>query len=314
MISPRLWQQVVRPDHSNPIIRRFRHSPPPAAVAARTSRRRRLVYAAVAIALILIALNPSQILVLIFILPMLMITLIVLAPLMLPLVTLLAGAGLVAETLSAIAREKHQHTYELMCACTEGALYANWSCAIGVLHRGFWFAALRWGTRVSLRLGLFALGLLLLLMLALIAFDHQQVGAEQLRILLVTAALLLVYGSQLAQTLLTSLLIGLIAGSFDWHRRDALLAGALVYAFAQALPIALAALVYVAGGRLALGAHPLLGIGAEVGALLVLVLAREALVALLWAALRRRLDESGNMRDSGDNRVMSLQIEMNAKT
>ena len=291
MISPRLWQQVIRPDHSNPIIRRFRHSPPPAAVAARTSRRRRLVYAAVAIALILIALNPSQILVLIFILPMLMITLIVLAPLLLPLLTLLAGAGLVAETLGAIVREKHQHTYELMCACTEGALYANWSCAIGVLHRGFWFAAMRWGTRVSLRLGLFALGLLLLLMLALIAFDHQQVGAEQLRILLVTAALLLVYGSQLAQTLLTSLLIGLIAGSFDWHRRDALLAGALIYAFAAGSAHR-PGRAGVCGGRRARGrrAFRCWASARRWARCWCLCWRGRWLVALLWAALRRRLE------------------------
>ena len=143
---------------------------------------------------------------------------------------------------------------------------------------------------MSLRLGLIALGGLLLLGLGLLAADQQRIGAEQLRIILVYAMLLLLYGAQLTQSLPLSLIIGLFASSFDWRQRDAQLIGAFLYAFCQALPIMLALLAYDAGGRAAVDAPAVARIGLELGALLVFALARELVIAALWGALRRRLD------------------------
>ena len=141
-------------------------------------------FAAALIGLIIIIFNPAQIFILLFVLPMLLITLVVSAPLLLPLVALLAGAYLVAEVISAIAREKHLHTYG-----TDVRVYGAPARQLVLRDRHLaprrWFLALRWGTLISLRIGLFALGGLLALMLGLIVFDQQQAGAEQLRILLV---------------------------------------------------------------------------------------------------------------------------------
>lgn len=312
MRSWRLWQQVSRPHINNPIVKRLGNTPKSAPVSERTSRLLRLFWVSALIGLIVIVMNPAQIFVLLFVLPMLLITLVVSAPLLLPLVTLLAGAYLVAEVIGAIAREKHQHTYELICACTEGALHANWSCATGIMRRGGWFRALRWGTSLSLRIGLIALGGLTALMLGMIVFDQGPVGAEQLRLLLVYLVLLFLYGTQLPQTLLLSMFIGLYAGSFDWFKRDALLIGTLLYVFSQALPMLFALLAYVGGNRLLMDAHQSLQIGMECGSLLLVALVRELIVVALWGALRRRLNESSATGDYGDNRGMILQTELSA--
>ena len=314
MLSWRLWRQVSRPDSSNPIVRRIGNAPKAAHTAGRRSRWRRLLWAGAALGLIAIVLNPTQILVLLFVLPMLMITLAAAAPLLLPLAATVSGALLAAEVISAIVREKSQHTYELMCACPEGALYANWSCAIGVAHRGGWFSALRWGTAMSLRLGLVGLGGLMLLGLGLLASDQQAIGAEQVRIILVYAMLLVLYGAQLAQSLPLSLIIGLLASSFDWRRRDAQLIGAFMYLVCQTLPMMLALLAYGAGSRWAVDAHSALRIDVELGALLVIVLAREVVIVVLWGALRRRLDAPSASADYRDNRVRSFQAELRAES
>lgn len=314
MLSWRLWQQVSRPDSSNPIIRRFGNAPRAAQAAERKSRWRRLMWGAAALGLIVIVLNPAQIFVLLFVTPMLMITLAAAAPLLLPLAATVSGALLAAEVIAAIVREKAQHTYELMCACPEGALYANWSCAIGVAHRGGWFSALRWGTAMSLRLGLIGLGGLMLLGLGLLASDQQAIGAEQLRIILVYAMLLGLYGAQLAQSLPLSLIIGLLASSFDWRRRDAQLIGAFLYLVCQTLPMMLALLAYGAGSRAAVDAHPALRIGIELGSLLVFASAREVVIVAMWGALRRRLDAPGVNANYRDNRVRSFQAELRAES
>lgn len=313
MLSWRLWRQVSRPDSSNPIVRRIGNAPKAAHAAGRRSRWRRLFWAGAALGLIAIVLNPTQILVVVFVTPMLMITLAAAAPLLLPLAATVAGALLAAEVISAIAREKSQHTYELMCACPEGALHANWSCAIGVAHRGAWFSALRWGTEMSLRLGFVGLGGLMLLGLGMLASDQQAIGAEQVRIILVYALLLGLYGAQLTQSLPLSLIIGLFASSFDWRRRDAQLIGVFLYAICQALPIMLALLAYDAGIRMAADA-PAARIGFELGALLVFATARELVIVALWGALRRRLDAPGVNANYRDNRVTSFQAELRAES
>ena len=305
MLSWRLWRQVSRPDSGNPIVRRFGMAPRTAIVSGRGSRWGRFLWAAAALGLIAIVLNPAQIFVALFVAPMLMITLAAAAPLLLPLVTFGAGALLVTEVIGAIAREKLQHTYELMCACPEGALYANWSCAIGVMQRGGWFSALRWGTEMSLRLGLVGLVGLMLLGLGMLAANQQGFGAEQARIILLYTALLGLYGAQLWQSLPLSLIIGLFAGSFDWRMRDAQLIGALLYVFCQALPVLLALLAYGAGSRLAVDAGSLARVGVELGSLLVVVAAREVAIVALWGALRRRLDWG---RGEVDRRVVAAAL------
>ena len=104
--------------------------------------------------------------------------------------------------------------------------------------------------------------------------------------------MLVLYGTQLAQSLLLSMFIGLYASSFDWFKRDALVVGMLLYVFAQAVPIVVAMLAYFSGKRVFVDAHPLLLVGLELGSLLLIALLRELIIMLLRQALRGRLNSS----------------------
>ncbi len=293
MLSWRLWQLAVQPDHSNPIIRRVSLRQKAASNPGRRSMRisRRLV-AGATLLLIAILMYQPQLLILPLGIPVLVISIVGAAPLLLPLITIVFGAYLLTEVIHAIHREKHQHTYDLMCASTGGALYANWSCAIGILHRSGWYLGLRWGTLLSIRVGLLFLGGFILLTLWLLLSDYRSVGFPQLRLLLFLLLLFALYYTNLSQSLVLSLLAGLYVGSVGWTKHDSTLVGMLLYVFAQSLPFAAAVLLYVTGNRVAAGAHSLVTICFQCICLLLIIVIRELIIALLWYGLKHRLNSS----------------------
>ena len=291
MLSWRLWQLVSEPDINNPIFKRVSQIHKPAK-QTRHIRIPRLLVAGSLLALMIILIQAPQLLLLVFEIPILMITLIVLSPALLPFAILLAGAYLVSEVIGGIYREKHQYTYDLICASTQGSFNASWSFAIGILHRGDWFAALRWGTRLTLRLGQGILIALTLLTVWLAASDGYPVGFEQLRLLLMLALGLTLYYTQMTQTLVISLVVGLYASSLDWVKRDATWIGMVLYVLAQGLPFLLALLVYIGFNRVDLEPHPLVAIVIESISLAVIVFTREVILILLWHPLNRQLNAS----------------------
>ncbi len=291
MLSWRLWQLVSEPDINNPIFKRVSQIHKPAK-QSRHIRIPRLLVAGSLLALMIILIQAPQLLLLVFEIPILMITLIVLSPALLPFAILLAGAYLVSEVIGGIYREKHQYTYDLICASTQGSFNASWSFAIGILHRGDWFAALKWGTRLTLRLGQGILIALTLLTVWLAASDGYPVGFEQLRLLLMLALGLTLYYTQMTQTLVISLVVGLYASSLDWVKRDATWMGMVLYVLAQGLPFLLALLVYIGFNRVDLEPHPLVAIVIEGLSLAVIVFTREVILILLWHPLNRQLNAS----------------------
>ncbi|MCY4018934.1 MAG: hypothetical protein OXG39_05970 [Chloroflexi bacterium] len=292
MLSAGLWRQIAQPDARNPIFRRASQTYKPASAPKRRYSAPRPLLLIVAIALIIaLALQP-QLLILLFLIPIVMIMLAVASPALVPLFTLIAGMCLAVEIIQGIYREKRQHTYELICSSTLGSLYANWSFAKGVTYRGGWFAALRWGSAQSLRIGGVALGGALLVILWLLLSDQARPGLEQARMLLLIALLLLLYYSHLTQTIILALTIGLFSSSFDLNSRDAAFVGFCSYIFAQALPIGLATLFYVTCSRLLYEPGPLLSMGIESVTVAIVILSREAMVVALWRGLRARLDSS----------------------
>ena len=260
--------------------------------AARTMPRRkapRLLWLVAILALALMIVAAPQLLALALALPISMITLVVAAPIWLPAAVGLAGAVSTGEIISGIQREKQQNTYDLICASTQGKLKASWSFASGNLHRGGYFLPLAWATRASLRLGLAALAGLTCFTLLFALSGAASFGIVQLRLLLLPLLIAAVYGSNLTQTFALSHIIGLLVSSFDWAKRDALLAGLLAYGLLHTLPVVGAGLVYLPFRWLVYAPHPLALLVIETFALLLIVAGRELTIMALWSALRRRM-------------------------
>lgn len=290
MMSWRLWRRLAAMDIDDPIFRRVSEIRKAAAAPKPGIRLPRPLIAAAIPALIAALIHAPELLLLVFVLPILMITLIVLTPVMLPIFVIVAGIRLMVEVIGGIYREKHQHTYELICASTRGALQANWSFAAGILYRSPWFLPLRWGTLMTFRLGTAALGGLCVFTLLTALLSPQTVGSEQVRLLAMLALLLALYFSNMTQTLVLSLLTGLFASSFDWSRPDGMTVGVFLHIALTSLPLLAGGLVLAAFGRAVIEPGPLLRTVVEGGALLLVVALREATIALLWSALARRLE------------------------
>ncbi len=290
MQSWRLWRTIADADINDPIFRRVSQIQQPTARSMPRWRPPRLLSPAMIVAAIAVVILAPQLLALVLILPMIMITLVVAAPLYLPLVVWLAGAVSTGEIISGIYREKHQHTYDLICASTQGKLQASWSFASGIRYRGGAFAALRWGTVASARVGLASLAGLALFVFLFAIFNHGGFGIEQLRLLLIPLLLIALYGTNMTQTFVMSHIIGLLASSFDWAKRDALLIGLLAYGLLGLLPLAGAGLTVVAFTGLAFEPQPLMRLAVETGAPLLIIAARELTTVALWSALKRRMN------------------------
>jgi len=289
MLSWRLWRTIADVDTNDPIVRRVSRIHKPTAGLAPRRRRPKLRWLLAALATTLALILAPSILALVFVAPIMLIMAIVAAPIYLPLVIWLAGAYSTGEIISGVYREKHRFTYDLICASTQGKLTASWSFATGILYRGAYFLPLRWGTYLSLRLGLAAVAGLVIFALLFVGLSQDRFGAEELRMLLLPLLLLAVYATNLTQTFVFSQIIALLASSFDWGKRDAMLVGLLVYAALGALPLVGAGLGYFAFAWLVMAPHPLALVAAEAIALLLIVGARELMIVALWWALKRRM-------------------------
>ena len=290
MVSLRLWRRLTAADINDPIVRRVSEIRKATAAPRAGLRMPRLLLLAAIPALVAALAHRPELLALILAIPILMITLMVAAPILLPLVVILASARLTAEVIGGIYREKHQHTYELICASTRGALNASWSFATGVLYRSPWFLPLRWGTVITFRCGLAALGGLGAFALLTALSSPQAVGIEQIRVLALLALLLALYFSNMTQNLVLSLLVGLYASSFDWSRNDSLTLGVFLHLALTSLPLLAGGLAFAMLGRAQVEPGPALRMLVEAGSMLLVVALREAQIALLWRALARRLE------------------------
>ncbi len=292
MMSIRLWRCIAAADINDPIFRRVSQIQTPAEAPKHRIHLPQQLVVLAALAIIAAVFHSPELLILVFVVPILMITLIVVAPTLLPAFVLLAGVRLTAKVTSGIYREKHQYTYDLICALTRGTLNASWSFAIGILYRRNWFLPLLWGTRTTFRLGLAALGGLSVFTLLSAVSSPHLVGFEQMRLLLMVALILALYFSNMTQTLVMSLIIGLYASSFDWSRHDGTLFGIFAYVMLAVLPLLAAGLILFVFGRLAQEPHPLVMTVLEASALLLVVGLRELVIRLLWSGLERRLNAS----------------------
>lgn len=300
MLSLHLWRTIAEADIHDPIFKRVSQIHNPARQPRPRPRRPHLLWLPVALASIFVLLLAPQLLLAVLVVPFILITLVVAAPLLLPVLIWFAGAYSTGEIINGIQREKQQNTYDLICASTQGKLNASWSFATGMLHRGGYFLPLRWGTRMSLRFGLAALGGLSLFVMLFALSDPAGFSIAQIRLLLLPLLLAALTFSNLTQTFVLSHIIGLLASSFDWAKRDAMLVGLLAYAVLHTLPLAGAGLVYLPF-RFFLFEPPLLAVLAvEAFALLLIIAGRELTIMALWSALKRRMNSRLGMVGGGE--------------
>lgn len=285
MLSWRVWQALAQPDRDDPLVLRVSQADRPRNPPRSPHRDgdKRNLHTQLLLWLLALVMGigslfyAPQLLMLLFSLPVVLLSLLVLSPLLLPLVVPLLGLLLTSEILAGIARERHWHTWPLLCALPGGALWANWSCAIGIAQRGAWLLPLRFLARLMLWLGAVFWLLLALLGIWLAITDQQALGGEQARLLLLLALGLAVYYAQLAQTLAAAVVCGLWASAFDWQRRDVAFAGLCAYLALAVMPLLLGVWMTSRGWWLA-----------AVGLVLLL---RECAAWLLWRNLRWRLGE-----------------------
>ena len=292
MLSLRLWRTIAEADIRDPIFRRVSQIQNPAVRSLPRLKAPRLLWLIAPIALGLMLIMAPQLLALVLVVPIGMITLIVASPVLLPVVIWLACAFSAGEIISGIYRERQQHTYDLICASTQGRLKASWSFATGLLHRGGFFLPLRWGTRTSLRAGSAALAGLTIVTLLFALSGGAGFGLEQLRLLTLPLIFMALYYSNMTQSFALSHIIGLLASGFDWAKRDALLVGLLAYGLLNSLPLFGAGLVYMPFRWLVFEPHPLALLLVEALALLLIIGARELTIVALWSALKRRMNSS----------------------
>ena len=300
MLSLRLWRTIAEADIHDPIFRRVSQIQKPTARSMPRLRRPRLLWLVASAAIVLTIIMAPQMLALALVLPISMITLIVAAPLLLPAVVWLAGAFSTGEIISGIYREKNQYTYDLICASTQGKLKASWLFATGILHRDGYFPPLRWGSRASLRAGLAALAGLTTFTLLFALSGAVSFGIEQIRLLALPLLIMAVYFTNRTQTFVVSHIIGLLASSFDWAKRDAMLVGLVAYALLNSLPLVGAGTVYFPFRWFVYEPHPLALLAVEACALLLIIAARELTIMALWSVLKRRMNERLGEADRGE--------------
>ncbi len=291
MLSLRLWRTIAEADIHDPIFRRVSQIQKPAVRSMPRLGRPWLLWLVAALTMALTIIMAPQMLALVLVLPISMITLIVAAPILLPAVVWLVGAFSTGEIISGIYREKNQYTYDLICASTQGKLKASWLFATGIVHRGGYFPPLRWGTRASLRFGLAALAGLTLFTLLFALSDAASFSIEQIRLLVLPLLIMAVYFTNLTQTFVASHIIGLLASSLDWAKRDAILVGLVAYLLLNSLPFVGAGLLYFPFRWLVFEPHPLALMAVEAFALLLIIAARELTIMALWSALKGRMNE-----------------------
>lgn len=292
MLSWRLWRTIAEVDINDPIFRRVSQIQRLSVRSIPRWKLPRLSWLLAAFSASFALVLAPQLLALVLVAPMIMISLIVAAPAYLPALVVLAGGYCTGEIISGIYREKHQHTYDLICASAQGKLNASWSFATGMLHRGAYFLPLRWGTRIALRFVAAALAGLTIVTLLFALTGRASFGIEQLRLLLLPLLILVAYYCNMTQTFALSHIIGLLASSFDLAKRDAMLVGLVGYALFNTLPLIGAALLYFLFRFFVFEPRPLALVAVEASALLLIVAGRELLIVALWSALKRRMNSS----------------------
>ncbi|GEM_PF-1162516 len=292
MLSWRLWDTLAEPASRNPIFTfvRDRRKPQPK-LELQSSLFVRLLWV-IAIVLVVIGLiRIPEMLIYLFQVPILAVTFLVVSPLLLPLGAILAGGYLVHKITERIHKEKRQFTYELLCTSPDGALYANWSFATGILHRDGWFQWMKAITLITYRLGRIAVSVIAVILLGLLVLGDGSIGFSEIHLIISLALLVGLYYTNIQQSISLSLMIGLFASSLNSSRRDANIIGLLTYFLSQLTPFLIALALFIVL-KTTIPQTQLIDIVTTIITFSSIFIIREFFVILLWQGLKHRLNSS----------------------
>ncbi len=290
MFSWRLWRDLHQYDAAHPVFQRASRTVDTAALWAR--RFNPLADGRVRLALLVLALAASlvrpEVIVLLLLLPVILMLLIAALPAWLPLVVFVYGLIQAVAISHTLATENERATHELLYLGSAGPLGTDWTISRSILHRGEGFAVLRVVVRVILLPVCLLLGALALLMLF-----RANSGMALQTIVEASLLLALVYTGY-TQSVVTSVLVGMLVPHYVRSREIVAISAAGVYSALQVGSYALALLVSFDVLPAIHTALPVEGwLAGVVLALLrfALVLGiRELLIYIVWQRLLDRLN------------------------
>ena len=292
MLSWRLWQSLAEPASRNPIFLFVRDQRKPQRKnTTNQSLIIRLLWLVAFIVLIIGLIRIPEMLIYLFQVPILAIVLVVVSPLFIPLGAIFAGGYLVYKIVERIHKEKRQFTYELLCASPDGALFANWSFASGLLHRDGWFQWMKSITLVVYQFARIAVIVISVILLLLLLAGDKTIGFAQIHLVISFALFVGLYYTNIQQTMALSITTGLFASNLRSSHRDASIIGLLTYCLAQLTPFLTALSVFI-GVKTTLPQTPLTDITMTIATLTSIYIVREIFIVLLWQGLKHRLNSS----------------------
>ena len=301
MLTLRLWQTISAPAYKHPIFKRIRNEPRlPNTVKLSISWR--TVYYASLMFFVLAIIRTPHFLMWLFQIPIIMVMLVVTIPIQLPILIMLVGGYLVVKITTHIHKEKRQYTYDLLCASPEGALYANWIFAIGILHRGDWFEWIESIGQVVYRIGQVSLLLLTSLTAIFIVSSDTTTHMESIRTLVNITLLFTLYYTSMRHSIVLSLIVGLHTTSLDFNQRDSSIIGLVSYIILQLIPYSIALSLFAVLQIIVSNPHPIIKIMFDIIVFSSIYAIQELNIILLWHQLSKRLNETS------DSTMISRQI------
>lgn len=295
MLSWRLWQILQRPSYKNPIFRRVRKQPTrtiPQISLSGLHLPPRLVNVILILALILVLQQPHLLFEVLKVLIVLLM-LVICSPLLLPLAVIVYGIYLSLTISSEISAEKEASTYDLLCISPDGSLSVSWRFASGILHRSESFMWLK--TAITLILGL--VGVVFFVIMGLVTFMSMTEGGftdlwQPIRMVLDVVLFLCLIYTGYSQSIVLSIIIGLLMPALDFYRRDVMMVAVFSYILLEILPyIVLVACINVYN-LIFYGHYAGLDLLLDVSLFVIVYGIRELIIALLWHRLIHRLNAS----------------------
>jgi hypothetical protein len=294
MLSWRLWQALIEPAYKNPIFKRSCNERRLQATAKTSATFPKFASRLIVLLIGLAIINTPYLLLLFFQIPAFVIMIVVLTPLFLPLIIMVFGIYLVSKITMTIHKEKRQYTYDLLCASPDGTLRANWIFATGIVHRGDWFYWIEALGHFTYRIGqIFLLGTASFTLISLLRSDPST-HFEILRTLINILLLVGLYYTNMMQSFVQILLVGLYATSLDLNQRDSNLIGLVTYIIIQIMPYLIATFLFVVLHRVLPNPHPALAIGLDFIILSSIYIVQEFNINILWYQLTKRWNSTSS--------------------
>jgi hypothetical protein len=162
-------------------------------------------------------------------------------PLFLPFIVAAYCTYLAVRISQIISHEKALHTYDLISAVPQGALYANWRIASGVLFAGETFEWLHMIVNILLKV----IMVIILVLLGFVLFFSRSTPDFLLyiRTLIEVSCIIGIFATNYIQSIILAILVGMHIPLFDLAEREVIVGSILTYLALQLTNYALVAVI-----------------------------------------------------------------------